>query len=75
MKLDIDFSEYKKFTNEEKELWNFEFKKDQQEVICKILDHAKLTNGRVSKNEQWRYTLTGAIILLSFLFSYLEFIK
>jgi hypothetical protein len=61
----LDFQEYKKFTPEEKELWNFELKQSQQKIITEILDHAKITNGRVNKLETWNSVLKGAILVIS----------
>ena len=34
---------------------------------CQIIEHLKKTNGRVTKNEKFVYSLTGAISLLAFL--------
>ncbi len=64
----MKFSEYKKYTNEEKAIHNFE---TQQAILCNV----KETNGRVSSLEKWRWILTGGIILIGVLFPYLKFIN
>ena len=70
----MNYSEYKKLTNEEKELWNFEAKVNQSKKIGEILEHSKRTNGRISKLELWRSMIVGALVILGVLLPYLSFI-
>lgn len=65
MEFDIDFQKYKQFSSEEKELWNFELKKSQQCTINEILEHARITNGRVNKLESWRSLVIGGLLIIS----------
>lgn len=81
----MSYQDYKKLTNEEKEIHNFELSQrifrslqDLKETNAKeheiLRKHAETTNGRVKKLELWRSMIVGAIILLGILFPYLTFI-
>ena len=78
----MTFKDYKDYSNEEKELHNFEMThrilsslQDLKETNAKehkeLKDHALRTNGRVNKLELWRSMTVGAFILLGILLPYL----
>ena len=71
----MTYGEYKKLSNEEKELHNFEFSKRMMNTVEEACSHAKETNGRVKRLELWRSMILGALVILGTLFPYLTFIK
>ena len=64
----MKYSEYKSYTNEEKQIHNF----DTQQAI---LQNVKRINGDIAELKKWRWLLAGGLIVLGVLFPYLTFIK
>lgn len=52
-----------------------EFRLEVKQSISKVLDQCVKTNGRVSSLEKWRYTITGALIVISLIIGWVVTLK